>query len=112
MKIWLPLVIVAVLPLGLAHAQTAEPNGAAMQNLTPAQQARREKVQGERQTCRTEAQGQGVKPDGMRAAVMACMAKVDPMAAKRMGCAQQAHAQNLTGDAMKSAMRSCMTGAG
>lgn len=111
MKLRMALAIAATLGFGgLSQAQTAAPE--AGQTLTPAQQANRDRIKGERETCRTQAQNQGLKGPAVRAAVMDCMSKADPVAAKRMGCAQQARAQNLTGDAMKGAVRACMTGAG
>ncbi len=103
---------------GAASAQTSTPDaappaapaasGTPAPALTPAQQANQDRIKGERQTCRTDAMGKGIKGEALRAAVMECMAKVDPPVAKRMKCRQAAEAQNLSGDAMKNAVRSCM----
>ena len=95
---------------GAAEAQTAAPTGAAAtQNLTPAQQANRDRIKGERETCRTQAQSQGLKGDAMHTAVMDCMSKTDPVVAKRMACAQAGRAKNLSGDDLKKSVRECMT---
>lgn len=96
---------------GTSQAQTVTPNAPVGQSLTPAQQANRERVKGERETCRTQAKGQGLKGEAVRVAVMDCMSKVDPIAAKRMGCRRAATVKNLTGDDLKKSMRQCMTGA-
>lgn len=108
------IILAAVLTLalgGIAEAQTAAPPAAAP-SLTPAQQANRDRVKGERETCRTQAQSQGLKGEAVHTAVMDCMGKVDPVVAKRMGCAQSARAKSLTGDDLKRSVRECMTGAG
>ena len=68
-------------------------------------------MKGERQSCRSDAQGKGLKGEAMRSAVQQCMAQVDPKAAKRMGCVKTAKDQSLTGDDMKRSVRHCMTGA-
>lgn len=121
MKLQTVLVLAAMLNAGgVSAAETSTPETAPAQatapeagaaNLTPAQQARRDKVKGERQSCRAKAQGQGLKGEAIRASVQECMAQVDPMAAKRMKCVQAGKAQNLTGDEMKKSVRQCMQGA-
>lgn len=102
--------------MGTAIAQTRPdstpapaPSPAPAPALTPDQQAKRDRIKGERQTCRTEAQGKGVKGEALRQAVQDCMAKVDPVASKRMACVAAAHAQNLSGDAMRQSIHGCMT---
>ena len=119
-----PFVLAAMLATVPANAQTATPEPApapdaapatgaapATPTLTPAQQANRDRIKGERETCRAEAQKNGMKGPAMRTAVQDCMAKVDPMAAKRMKCVQAGKAQSLTGDALRKSVRQCMTGA-
>ena len=111
MKFQIVLAFAGALALsGIAQAQTAAPAGAAATpNLTPEQQANRDRIKGERESCRTEAQGQGLKGDAMRTAVMDCMKKTDPAAGKRMACAQAGRAKNLSGDDLKKSVRECMT---
>ena len=111
MKLQIVLVITAAMAFGgVAKAQTAEPAGAAATpTLTPEQQANRDRIKGERETCRTQAQGQGLKGDAMHTAVMDCMSKADPVAAKRMACAQAGRAKSLSGEDLKNSVHACMT---
>ena len=112
MKLQIVLAFAGAIALGgLAEAQTAAPaaGAAATPNLTPEQQANRDRIKGERETCRTEAQGQGLKGEAMHTAVVDCMKKTDPVAGKRMACAQAGRAKNLSGDDLKKSVRECMT---
>lgn len=119
-----PFVVAMMLATAPASAQTATPEtapaadaapaantGSGTPTLTPAQQANRDRIKGERETCRTQAQKDGMKGPAMRTAVQECMAKVDPMAAKRMKCVQAGKAQGLAGDVLRKSVRQCMTGA-
>jgi hypothetical protein len=116
MKHTLAWALATLLFAGAAHAQTSTPDaattpaaaGAPAPALTPAQQANQDRIKGERQTCRTQAHGKGIKGAALRTAVIDCMAKVDPPVAKRMKCRQAAKARSLSGDAMKNSVRSCM----
>ena len=104
----LAIALAAVLmTTGLAAAQTPP----STPSLTPAQQANRDRIQGERKTCRDQAESQGRKGSAMRPAVMDCMAKVDPMAAKRMTCRQAGMAKSLSGDDLRKSVQDCMKGA-
>ena len=111
MKLQIVLTFAAAMALsGVAEAQTAEPAGAAaVPTLTPEQQANRDRIKGERETCRTQAQSQGLKGEAIHTAVMACMTKTDPVVAKRMACAQAGKAKNLSGDDLKKSVHACMT---
>ena len=111
MKLQIVLVFAAAMVLGgVAEAQTAEPAGAAAApTLTPEQKANRDRIKGERETCRAQAQSEGLKGDAVRTAVMDCMSKTDPVAGKRMACAQAGRAKNLSGDDLKKSVRACMT---
>ena len=111
MKLQIVLTFAAAMAFGgVAEAQTAAPAGtAATPTLTPEQQANRDRIKGERETCRTQAQSQGLKGEAIHAAVMDCMTKTDPVVAKRMACAQAGKAKNLSGDDLKKSVRTCMT---
>ena len=110
MKLQIVLIAAAMALSGAAEAQTAAPAGAAATtNLTPDQQANRDRIKGERETCRTQAQSQGLKGNAMHTAVMDCMSKTDPVVAKRMACAQAGRAKSLSGDDLKKSVRECMT---
>ena len=99
----LAIALAAVLmTTGLAAAQTPP----STPSLTPAQQANRDRIQGERKTCRDQAESQGLKGSAMRPAVMDCMAKVDPMA-----CRQAGMAKSLSGDDLRKSVQDCMKGA-
>ncbi len=74
----------------LARPLSTGPAPDASSTLTPAQQANRDRIQGERETCRIQAQGQGLKGEAVQEAVTDCLSKVDLVVAKRMGCAQAA----------------------
>ena len=92
---------------GIAASQTPP----STPSLSPAQQANRDRIQGERKTCRDQAQAQGLKGDAIRSAVLDCMGKVDPMAAKRMTCRQAGMAKSLSGDDLRKSVQECMKGA-
>ena len=110
MKLQIVLFAAAMVLGGVAEAQTAAPAGtAATPTVTPEQQANRDRIKGERETCRTQAQSQGLKGDAVRTAVMDCMTKTDPVVAKRMACAQAGKAKNLSGDDLKKSVHACMT---
>ena len=111
MKLQIVLTFAAAMVFGgVVQAQTTQPAGtAATATLTPEQQANRDRIKGERETCRTQAQGQGLKGEAMHAAVMDCMSKADPIAAKRMACAQAGRAKSLSGDDLKKSVHACMT---
>ena len=99
----LAIALAAVLmTTGLAAAQTPP----STPSLTPAQQANRDRIQGERKTCRDQAESQGLKGSAMRPAVMDCMAKVDPMT-----CRQAGMAKSLSGDDLRKSVQDCMKGA-
>ena len=120
MKFPMIVALALLLPVGVASAQTtpASPNAVATANAPAAgdmpkskADTRKEKVKDERQSCRSDAQGKGLKGEAMHSAVQQCMAQIDPKAAKRMGCVRTAKDQNLAGDDMKKSVRQCMTGA-
>lgn len=75
---------VALACSGFAEAQTA-PTPEPSSTLTPAQQANRDRIKGKRETCQTQAQGQGLKGEAVGAAALECMFKVVPVITKRMG---------------------------
>lgn len=112
-----PFVVATMLATAPANAQGTTPEAAPATDAAPAtptaaaQQPNRDRIKGERETCRTQAQKDGMKGPAMRTAIQECMAKVDPMAGKRMKCAQAAKAQSLTGDALHKSVRQCMKGA-
>lgn len=100
---------------GLASAQVQLPDGNGMATgqagaTSPAQQAFQQKIEAERQACRQQATAQGVQGNAMREAVMACMARIEPMAAKRMACVHEAQAKGVSGqDAMRPYVQACMS---
>lgn len=110
MKIGITLAAM-LMTTGMAAAQTSPASTPGAASLTPAQQANRERVEGERKTCRDQAQAQGLKGAAIRPAVMDCMAKVDPLAAKRMTCRQAGMAKSLSGDELRKSVQECMKGA-
>lgn len=108
------LAMAATLACGGAMAQGA-PVGAGGAAASPAQQAFQERIRSEREGCRAQVmagrpQGAGGQPDqAVRDAVMACMARIEPMAARRMACVQEARGKGVSGpDAMRPYVQSCM----
>ena len=73
----------------------------------PTQQANHDRIKGERETCRAQAQGQGLKGPAVRSAVIDCMSKVVPKVAKRMTCRQAGMAKNLSGDDLHKSVQEC-----
>ena len=117
MKYQAAIAFAVMLTASAAGAQTppaapaAAPDAAAAPAGTPAQQAQRDKVKGERQSCRSDAQAKGLKGPALRSAVVECMGQVDPKAAKRMTCAKDGKDKGLAGADLKKSIHQCMTGA-
>ncbi len=104
----LSIALAAVLmTTSIAMAQTT-PSAPSTSSLTPAQQANRDRIQGERKTCHDQAQSQGLKGPAIRSAVIDCMSKVDPKVAKRMTCRQAGMAKSLSGDDLHKSVQECM----
>ncbi len=104
---------------GLALAQTATPmpgmaSPQGQPAMTPAQQPMKDRVMGERQSCRQQALAQGVQGEqAIRQAVMACVARLDPQMGRRMACQQEGRAKGLSGpEAMRPYVQACMARAG